>query len=121
MADTQFLRQEVEAKVPQDKLLAINAAIGPLDFFRVQFYLRGNALLLHNLSYLRSDRIHAPDAYVVGQVADLQPLESLGKVQIIAKSQRPKKVNVPPLALFHLEFARTSSVFPHRKFPRCRR
>jgi 4-amino-4-deoxy-L-arabinose transferase-like glycosyltransferase len=104
VADTQFLRQDVEAAVPKDKLLAINAAIGPLDFFRVQFYLRGNALLLHNLSYLRSDQIHSPDAYVVGQVQDLQPLQTLGHAEMVSRSWRPKKVNVPELALFHLVF-----------------
>jgi hypothetical protein len=95
----------VEAVVPRDKVLCINAAIGPLDFFRVQFYLRGDALLLHNLSYLRSDRIHAPDVYVVGQVADLTPLETLGKVEMVSRSWRPAKANVPPLALFHLFYA----------------
>ncbi|HEY1922952.1 MAG TPA: glycosyltransferase family 39 protein [Tepidisphaeraceae bacterium] len=103
--DTQFLRQDVEAKVPRDKVMAINAAIGPLDFFRVQFYLRGDAILLHNLSYLRSDRIHAPDVYIVGQMSDLAPLQQLGQVKLIAQSPRPKKVNVPPLALFHLVYA----------------
>jgi len=58
--DTQFLRQDVEAAVPQNKLLAIDAAIGPLDFFRVQFYLRSDALLLHNLSYLRKQKNSRP-------------------------------------------------------------
>jgi 4-amino-4-deoxy-L-arabinose transferase-like glycosyltransferase len=104
VADTQFLKRDVEAVVPRDKLLAINAAIGPLDFFRVQFYLRGDALLLHNLSYLRSDRIHAPDVYVVGKVQDLPALRELGKAVVVYQSWRPKKVNVPQLALFHLTF-----------------
>jgi hypothetical protein len=112
VADTQFLRQDVEAAVPRDKLLAINAAIGPLDFFRVQFYLRGDALLLHNLSFLRSDHIHAPDVFVVGQVADLQPLQSLGTVELVARSSRPSKVNVPPLALFHLIYAADLKRYP---------
>ncbi|MGD0461965.1 MAG: phospholipid carrier-dependent glycosyltransferase [Tepidisphaeraceae bacterium] len=112
VADTQFLRQDVEAAVPRDKVLAINAAIGPLDFFRVQFYLRDDALLLHNLSFLRSDRIHATDVYVVGQKSDLQPLQSLGKVERIARSSRPRKVNVPPLALFHLIYATDLKRYP---------
>jgi 4-amino-4-deoxy-L-arabinose transferase-like glycosyltransferase len=113
--DTQFLRQDVEAVVPRDKILAINAAIGPLDFFRVQFYLRGDALLLHNLSFLRSDQIHAPDAYIVGQMSDLAPLQSLGTVELIARSPRPRKINVPPLALFHLFFAPDLKRYPPPK------
>jgi len=105
VADTRFLRQDVEAAVPRDKLLAIDASIGPLDFFRVQFYLRADALLLHNPSFLRSDRIHAADVYVVGSVQDLPLLKKLGKTELIARSPRPLKANVPELALFHLTFS----------------
>ncbi|MGD0540832.1 MAG: hypothetical protein ABSB33_04860, partial [Tepidisphaeraceae bacterium] len=77
-----------------------------------QFYLPDDALLLHNLSFLRSDRIHAPDAYVVGQVSDLQALQSLGKAELIAQSPRPRKVNVPPLALFHLIYRADLKRYP---------
>ena len=105
VADTQFLRKDVEAAVPKDKLLAINAGIGPLDFFRVQFYLRPNAILLHNLTFLRSNGIHAGDIYVVTQVQDLAALKSLGNAQMISRSSRPPRVNVPELGLFHLSFA----------------
>jgi 4-amino-4-deoxy-L-arabinose transferase-like glycosyltransferase len=104
VADTQYLRQDVEDTVPRNKLLAINAAIGPLDFFRVQFYLRSDALLLHNLSYLRSDRIYEPDVYVVGRVEDLAPLRTLGTVDLLSRSWRGPQANVPKLALFHLTF-----------------
>jgi hypothetical protein len=105
VADTRFLRQKVEAVVPKDKLLAIDASIGPLDFFRVQFYLRGSALLLHNPSFLRSDRIRAADVYVVGGIQDLPLLKTMGKTELIARSLRPSKQNVPELALFHLTFS----------------
>jgi 4-amino-4-deoxy-L-arabinose transferase-like glycosyltransferase len=112
VADTRFLRQDVEAAVPKDKLLAIDASIGPLDFFRVQFYLRGNALLLHNPSFLRSDRIHAADVYVVGSVQDLPVLKKLGETELIARSPRPLKENVPELALFHLTFSPDLKRYP---------
>jgi 4-amino-4-deoxy-L-arabinose transferase-like glycosyltransferase len=110
--DTQFLRQDVEAAIPKNKLLAIDAAIGPLDFFRVQFYLRSDALLLHNLSYLRSSKIHDPDVYLVARVADLPALQSLGKVELLKKSPRPLKRNTPSLALFHLTFDSDLDRFP---------
>jgi 4-amino-4-deoxy-L-arabinose transferase-like glycosyltransferase len=112
VADTRFLRQDVEAAVPRDKLLAIDASIGPLDFFRVQFYLRADALLLHNPSFLRSDRIHAADVYVVGSVQDLALLKKLGETELIARSPRLPKQNVPELALFHLTFAPDLKRYP---------
>jgi 4-amino-4-deoxy-L-arabinose transferase-like glycosyltransferase len=112
VADTQFLRQDVQRRVPPDHLLAIDGAIGPLDFFRVQYYLPSNALLLHNLSYLRSDRIQANDAYVVARVSDLGPLQSLGDVQILAQSLRKPQLNVPQLALFHLTFKPDMTRYP---------
>jgi 4-amino-4-deoxy-L-arabinose transferase-like glycosyltransferase len=112
VADTQFLKKDVEAVVPKDKLLAIDAGIGPLDFFRVQFYLRSNAILLHNLSFLRSDRIHADDVYVVTQVGDLDSLKSLGDAELVSQSLRPVRINVPKLGLFHLTFAPDLKRYP---------
>jgi len=105
VADTQYLRWNVENYVPKNEPLAINAAIGPLDFFRVQFYLRPSTILLHNLSYLRSDQIHSPDIFVVTESKDLSELQSLGDAQEISQSPRPIRANVPHLALFHLIFS----------------
>jgi 4-amino-4-deoxy-L-arabinose transferase-like glycosyltransferase len=105
VADTQFLRNQVEAVVPKDKLLAIDAAIGPLDFFRVQFYLRGDAILLHNLTYLRSDKIQSQDMYVVAQPTDLAALQTLGDAEMLSESTRPPRKDVPHLALFHVIFS----------------
>ena len=115
VADTQFLRNKVEAEVPKDKLLAINAGIGPLDFFRVQFYLRPNAILLHNLSFLRGDAIHAADVYVVTQVRDSESLKLLGDVELVSRSLRPPRVNVPELGLFHVIFAPGLERYPAPK------
>jgi 4-amino-4-deoxy-L-arabinose transferase-like glycosyltransferase len=112
VADTQFLRHDVEARVPPNQLLAIDAAIGPLDFFRVQYYLRGNALLLHNLSYLRSDRIRSDEVYVVARATDLAPLQTLGETRILAISPRTPQANVPQLALFHVQFKPNLARYP---------
>jgi hypothetical protein len=114
VADTQFLRS-VGATVPEDELLAINAGIGPLDFFRVQFYLRDDAILLHNLSFLRSNRIRAGDIYVVTRVEDSAALQSLGDVELISRSSRELKENVPELGLFHLTFAPDLQRYPPPK------
>jgi 4-amino-4-deoxy-L-arabinose transferase-like glycosyltransferase len=103
--DTQFLRR-VDAAVPLDKPMAVDGALGPLDFFRVQFYLRGDAILLHNLSYLRSSEIPSPDIYVVARKYDLAPLQTLGDVTLLDSSvkTRRQKVDGQRLALFHLVF-----------------
>ncbi|MDP9173929.1 MAG: glycosyltransferase family 39 protein [Planctomycetota bacterium] len=104
--DTRFLR-DVETFAPRDKLLTINAAVGPLDFFRLQFYLREDAKLLHNLSYLRSQEIQASDVYVVGREYDRGPLQSLGETEMVMASphsHREKNAG-ERFALFHLKFA----------------
>jgi 4-amino-4-deoxy-L-arabinose transferase-like glycosyltransferase len=113
--DTVFLRNDVEARVPKDELLAIDGAIGPLNFFRVQFYLRADALMLHNLSYLRSDRIATNDVYVVAQLQDLDELKSLGTAELVAFSTRPKQKDVPQLALFHVTFSPGLKRYPPPK------
>ncbi len=88
LADTAFLNRaagEVPAGVP----LFVDAKLGPvgnLDFFRIQFYLPRTARLLHNLSYLRDEKITAPTVYVVARGPAQQPLEQLGTVQVIDRS-----------------------------------
>ncbi|MGA3066217.1 MAG: glycosyltransferase family 39 protein [Tepidisphaeraceae bacterium] len=103
--DTQFLRR-VNAEVPADKLLTLDAAVGPLDFFRDQFYLRDDTLLLHNLSYLRSNDIHTSEVYVVARLFDQAPLQTLGDVMVIDQSEHSRRQKKPgqQLALFHLVF-----------------
>ncbi len=110
--DTLFLKNQVNAAVPTNELLAVDAEVGPLDFFRVQFYLRSSAKLLHNLSYLRSDQIHSADAYVVTKVQNQAALNELGTATLIARSPRRHQQNVPDLALFHVVFAPNLKRYP---------
>jgi hypothetical protein len=104
--DTNMLHR-VNAIVPADKPLLVNSAVGPLDFFRLQFYLRGDAGLIHNLSYLRSTDLAVPDVYVVGRLHDLSALQTLGEVQVVLQSPHSHLESGPGdrFALFHLEFA----------------
>jgi 4-amino-4-deoxy-L-arabinose transferase-like glycosyltransferase len=105
MEDTRFLSY-VELNIPRDKLVAINAAVGPLDFFRLQFYLPANAKLLHNLSYLRGSEIHSSDAYVVGRERDLVSLKTLGDARMIMESPHSHREmsNADHFSLFYLRF-----------------
>ena len=103
--DTQFLRR-VNGEVPGSKLLAIDGAVGPLDFFRDQFYLRSSTLMLHNLSYLRSTEITGGDVYIVARMYDQAALQTLGAVQTIDQSEHSRRQKLPgqQLTLFHLFF-----------------
>ena len=84
--DTIFL-QRVESTVPRESPLFINSDLhGELDFFRTAFYLRGDARLLHNLTFLRDEKITAPAVYVVTREWDEPELAALGKVEIVLQS-----------------------------------
>jgi hypothetical protein len=87
IADTNFLHQ-ANTIVPKDELMIVNGAIGPLDFFRVQFYLRSDAQLIHNLTYLRGNDIHAREVWVIGRVRDLPKIEQYGSTALIAESEQ---------------------------------
>jgi 4-amino-4-deoxy-L-arabinose transferase-like glycosyltransferase len=105
VTDTAFLRQ-ADAMVPQNKLLIVNGGIGPLDFFRTQFYLRDSAVLLHNLSFLRGDEIHDPDVYIIGRARDLPAISTLGTADIVTESVKSRRETNPldRFTLFHLVF-----------------
>ena len=88
VADTAFLAR-VRTEVPAGVPLFIDAKLGPvgnLDFFRVQFYSRPDAVLLHNLSYLRDDRLTAPTVYVIARGPAADPLRTLGTVDRVDAS-----------------------------------
>ena len=88
--DTFFL-QRVEAEVPRDGLLFINSDLhGELDFFREGFYLRKDARLLHNLTFLRDEKITAASAYVLTREWDEPKLASLGRIEIVDQSTKSR-------------------------------
>ena len=93
--DTAFLNQ-VEQTVPADGLLTINAGLGgELDFFRNAFYVRPNALLLHNLTFLRDRRLPSDHVYVVTRHHDLAALDTLGKVHVVLVSSHTRREHSP--------------------------
>lgn len=105
-ADTAFLRQ-VEAQAPLDQPLYVNGDLaGELDFFRNQFYLRRSAILLHNLTYLRDQKITSPDAWVVTRQSDAAKLQKLGDVEVALTSVKTRREKSPldRFTLFHLHF-----------------
>lgn len=104
--DTAFLHR-AEAEVPRDQPLLVNADLGgEMDFFRNQFYIRADAILLHNLSYLRDQQIAAPDVWVITRRYDLDKLEQLGAVEEKDASTHTRRERSPAerFTLFHLHF-----------------
>lgn len=99
--DTRFLRQ-ARTLVPVGALLYINADVGSVDFFRLQFYSRADAILLHNLTFLRDQRIHEPEAYVITRARDRLKLETLGEVHAISQSLASHDDGGTPEGLFTL-------------------
>jgi 4-amino-4-deoxy-L-arabinose transferase-like glycosyltransferase len=104
--DTAFL-QAVERTVPQNQLLTINSDLaGEMDFFRNQFYVRPNAVLLHNLTYLHDENLHASDVYIITRAADQSKLKTLGHVDVLLQSTKTRRERSPDdrFTLFHLTF-----------------
>ena len=85
LEDTRFLRG-ARMLVPGSSPLFINGDIGSMDFFRLQYYSRADAILLHNLTFLRDERIRQPAVYVITRARDHPRLETLGRVQIVSQS-----------------------------------
>lgn len=112
--DTEFLHR-VDAEVPANEPLYVNSDLaGEMDFFRNQFYLRPTARLLHNLTFLRDQRITAPAVWVVTRNHDRDKLEELGQVQVRDKSTYTRRERYPGdrFTLFHLQFRSDLTRYP---------
>ncbi len=93
--DTLFLKQ-IPAANSDHLPLYINSDLhGELDFFRIGFYLPTDAKLLHNLSFLRDERIEATEVLVITRARDRSKLETLGEVQELLQSAKARG-EVPP-------------------------
>lgn len=90
--DTAFLRR-VEATAPREEPLMVNGDLhGELDFFRNQFYLRPQAVLLHNLTFLRDESLRGvPEVYVVTRARDEAELRGMGEVTPILQSRYTRR------------------------------
>jgi hypothetical protein len=69
----------------------INSAGEALEGLRIQFYLGDTVYFLHNLSFVRDDRVHAADVYVVTRYNWKDQLEKYGAVEPILKCKRSRR------------------------------
>jgi 4-amino-4-deoxy-L-arabinose transferase-like glycosyltransferase len=89
--DTLFLGRVVAETAGANVPLYVDADLrGELDFFRNQFCLGDRAQLLHNLTFLRDDRIHAPSVYVVTREWNAAKLEALGALETVDYSEKSR-------------------------------
>jgi 4-amino-4-deoxy-L-arabinose transferase-like glycosyltransferase len=114
--DTAFLIR-ARAEAPVSIPLFIDAKLGPpgnLDFFRVQFYSRPDARLVHNLSFLRDQKITAAVVFVICRSNDRAMLDQLGATELIDQSKKSHEQDLVfgPLSLYRLTFRPDLTRYP---------
>jgi hypothetical protein len=94
--DTLFLHAAREM-VPSDQPLMINSADEALEGLRMQFYVGvgERVFFLHNLSYVRDDRVKTPDVYVVTRYNRRPLLEKYGQVEPLLKCKQSRRESSP--------------------------
>ena len=98
--------QRTRSTVPAEKPLMIEAS-GSMDFFRFQFYSRRDAQLIHNITFLRDQRITAPEVYVLARAHRRKFIqEELGDCEVIDRSSRSRRETSPEerWTLFRVRF-----------------
>ncbi len=103
LEDTAFLR-EARRMVPLEQPLMINSADEALEGLRMQFYIGDTVYFLHNLSFVRDDRVHSSDVFVVTRYNRMDQLEKYGAVEPILKCKESRRENSPAdrWTLFHV-------------------
>lgn len=101
--DTAFLH-EARGAVPYDQPLMINSADEALEGLRMQFYIGDTVYFLHNLSFVRDDRVGTSDVYVVTRYNRMPELEKYGHVEPILRCKRSRREQseADRWTLFHL-------------------
>ena len=101
--DTAFLFK-ARKMVPVDQPLMLNSADEALEGLRMQFYVGDSVYFLHNLSFVRDERVHASDVYVVTRYNRKEALEKYGQVEPILKCEhsRREQSEADRWTLFHL-------------------
>jgi 4-amino-4-deoxy-L-arabinose transferase-like glycosyltransferase len=103
--DRAFLA-EVKTIVPAEAPLFVLNEPHPLNAAWVLYELGPRAHLLHHPTFLSSDRITAPEAYVVGRRYDRPILAGYGEVTAVAESARTRAESSPMdrYTLYRLRF-----------------
>ena len=101
--NVEFIRKANEL-APLDKPLMIVAS-GSLDFFRNQYYSRKNAVLLHNVTFLRDQRIKDSEVYVIGHYYERHFIaRELGTCSVLLSGKDPRQTAEERWTLFKVTF-----------------
>ena len=85
--DTRFLLESRQIAEAGDAPVYVNAQGAALNPFRHLFYLGDRGRMLHNLTFLRDERILDREVYVITQRRDEDKLRELGTPEVLAESQ----------------------------------
>jgi hypothetical protein len=88
--DTNFLL-EARRVVPTGRPLMINSADEALEGLRMQFYVGDGTYFLHNLSFVRDNRISSQEVYVVTRYNRKVELEKYGAAEPILKCKHSRR------------------------------
>jgi 4-amino-4-deoxy-L-arabinose transferase-like glycosyltransferase len=104
--DTQFFLLAREESQNRQRPIYVNADLRSMDIFRILFYLDDRARSVHNLTFLRDQRIDRPVILVLTRAKDLGKLQQLGDVQEIVRSPETRREGSPGdrFALFELTY-----------------
>ena len=104
--DTKFFQAAREESVQRSETIYVNADTKSMDIFRILFYLGDQAKSVHNLTFLRDEKIVEPVVLVMTRAKDLGKLEKLGKVEELARSPETRREGSPGdrFALFELTY-----------------
>jgi 4-amino-4-deoxy-L-arabinose transferase-like glycosyltransferase len=103
--DSVFL-QQARALVPADKQLMISGEEAPLNASWILYYVGSRAAFLHNLTFLRDERIADPEVYLIGRAQQKASLESYGSVEVMLQSEHTRAETSPGerYTLFRLHY-----------------
>jgi 4-amino-4-deoxy-L-arabinose transferase-like glycosyltransferase len=90
LEDTAFLL-DARACVPAGQPLMIHPADEALEAMRMQFYAGESAYLLHNLSFVRDDRVRDTDVYVVTRHRVMWELAKYGHVEPLLRCTQSRR------------------------------
>jgi 4-amino-4-deoxy-L-arabinose transferase-like glycosyltransferase len=105
-ADDAVFVAEALCIVPTDAPLYVLNEMHPLNAAWVLYETGPRARLLHHWTFLSSDRISAPEVYVIGRRTDERSLAGFGRVERLAESTRTRGETSPMdrYTLYRLRF-----------------
>ncbi|MBY0585766.1 glycosyltransferase family 39 protein [bacterium] len=104
--DTRFFQLARQESTDRGLPVYVNADLRSMDVFRILFYLGDDARSVHNLTFLRDEKIHEPAILVLTRAKDQEKLQRLGKVEELGRSGETRREGSPGdrFALFELTY-----------------